>query len=144
MNMYSKFHCCINFSQRRLSWERWASTATAVAPTGAICPIRLIAVRETGVSRHQGGSIEDPLKLPVHHSTIILRWLIMWIHVEHTTDQQVISCGTKQGRLIGVGFCKYFTLFHSVCMKKPFHTNKTSYELLYSSTKFLSIYHFIF
>ena len=30
------------------------------------------AVRETGVSRHQGGPIEGRLEPPVHHRTIVL------------------------------------------------------------------------
>ena len=38
---------------------------------------KIIAARETIVSGHQGGPIEGPLKSPVHHSTIILRGLIM-------------------------------------------------------------------
>ena len=39
-------------------------------------PIRLIAVRETGVSRQQGGLIEDPPEIPrTHQSTIVLREL---------------------------------------------------------------------
>ena len=46
--------------------------------TGKTSPIRLIAVRQTGVSRHQGGPIEGPLKPPVHHSTTILRGLRNW------------------------------------------------------------------
>ena len=40
-------------------------------------PIRFIDVRETGVSRHQGGPIVMYGGLPVHHGTIILRELIM-------------------------------------------------------------------
>ena len=32
--------------------------------TGKTSPIRLIAVRETGVSRHQGGPIEGPPETP--------------------------------------------------------------------------------
>ena len=33
------------------------------------------AVRENRVSRHHGGTIEGPLRAPVHHSTFILRGL---------------------------------------------------------------------
>ena len=36
---------------------------------------RLIAVRETGVPRHQGGPIEGLPEPPVHHSTTVLRAL---------------------------------------------------------------------
>ena len=44
---------------------------------GETTAIRRAAVRDTGVSRHHEGPIEGPLKLPVHHSSIILRGLIM-------------------------------------------------------------------
>ena len=37
--------------------------------------IRRIAVRQTSVSLHQGRQIEGPLKLPIHQSTIVLRYL---------------------------------------------------------------------
>jgi len=41
--------------------------------TGKTTVIRLIAVQETGVSRHHGEPIEGSLKPLVHHSTIVLR-----------------------------------------------------------------------
>ena len=49
----------------------------ALTRSGKPTDIRDISVRETGISRHLGGTIEPPpLKAPVHHSTTILRGLM--------------------------------------------------------------------
>ena len=46
---------------------------TSSNQAGKATAIRRIAVRETSVSRHHGGSIEGPLKPHVHYRTIVLR-----------------------------------------------------------------------
>ena len=43
--------------------------------SGKTTTIRVIAVRETGVSRHHGTQLRTPMKSTVHHSSIILRSL---------------------------------------------------------------------
>ena len=57
-------------------------TTHAASSTSQVLFFRTLAVRETGVSRHQGGPIEGPPETPVHHSTIVLRkWKYSFLSV---------------------------------------------------------------